>query len=447
MRLVDEVAFGRYRLIAVIGEGAMGTVYKAHDTMMRRDVAIKVLLPQLAAEPGYRERFQREAYIAARLAEPHIIPIHEAGEIDGRLYLAMPVVDGIDLESLLKRDGPMNPRLVVKVIDQLAAALDAAHAAGLVHRDIKPSNALITGRDFAYLIDFGIAQDETATKLTRTGSVLGTLAYMAPERFTSGTADARADIYALTCVLHECLTGTQPFPGDTIERQIAGHLMTEPPRPSQQRQGVPAAFDQVIARGLAKDPDRRYRTALELAGAAEAALTQAPAPTPPPIPNPTPPPQQPAPAFGPGPFGDAAPRPAQPQPWPQPANPAFAATQLGPAGYPPPGVHSQAPMQPAGPYGYPGPPAPRRSGPRIAIIAAVIVLTLAAIGVTVFLVTRPGQHETATPPTTRRQRHQRHQPRTDRRRCCRSPASNRPRVWRSTSRATSTSATSQTIRW
>ncbi len=138
---MDEVAFGRYRLIEVIGEGGMGRVFKAHDTQLRRDVAIKVLPPELATEPGYRERFEREAYTAAQLTEPHIIPIYEAGEIDGRLYLVMPIVDGIDLASLLERDGPMSPQLAVKVIEQLAAALDAAHAAGLVHRDVKPSNA------------------------------------------------------------------------------------------------------------------------------------------------------------------------------------------------------------------------------------------------------------------------------------------------------------------
>ena len=126
------------------------------------------------------------------------------------------------------------------VIEQLAAALDAAHAVGLVHRDIKPSNALLTGRDFVYLIDFGIAHDTTATKLTRTGTFLGTFAYMAPERFNTGTADARADVYSLACVLHECLTGAQPFPGDSMEQQIAGHLTLEPPLPQRLRPAVPA---------------------------------------------------------------------------------------------------------------------------------------------------------------------------------------------------------------
>jgi serine/threonine protein kinase len=221
---VDEVAFGRYRLIAVIGSGGMGKVYKAHDTLMDRNVAIKVLAPEMARQPGYAQRFRREASIAARLTEPHIIPIHEAGEIDGRLYLVMPIIEGTDVHTLLQREGPMSPHRVVAVTEQLAAALGAAHAAGLVHRDIKPSNALVTRNDFVYLIDFGIAHDAKATRLTSTGMMVGTLAYMAPERFTTGTGDARADVYALACVLYECLTGATPFPGGSMERQIAGHL-------------------------------------------------------------------------------------------------------------------------------------------------------------------------------------------------------------------------------
>jgi serine/threonine protein kinase, bacterial len=237
---VDEVAFGRFRLLALIGEGGMGKVYKAHDTVIGRDVAIKVLPTELGDQPGYRERFRREAHTAARLTEPHIIPIHDAGENDdGQLYLVMPLIDGIDVHSLLKRDGPMSPQRAVAVVEQLAAALDAAHEAGLVHRDIKPSNALVTRHDFVYLIDFGIAHDATA--------------YMAPERFTTGTADARADIYALAGVFYECLTGVTPFSGDSIEQQIAGHLTLDPPKPASLRPAIAAGFDEVIATGMAKN--------------------------------------------------------------------------------------------------------------------------------------------------------------------------------------------------
>ena len=271
---MDEVDFGRYRLIELIGEGGMGRVFRAHDAQLRQDVAIKVLPAEFATEPGYREQFLREAQTAGQLTEPHIIPIHEAGEIDGQLYLVMPVVDGIDLASLLKRDGPMSPQLAVQVIGQLAAALDAAHAAGLVHRDVKPSNALMTAQGFVCLIDFGIAHGSTATKLSSTGTIVGTFAYMAPERFSAGVADARSDIYALTCVLYECLTGEHPFPGDSMEQQIAGHLTVDPPQPSAGRPAVPPAFDEIIARGMAKDPDERYQTALDLAAAARQALPE-----------------------------------------------------------------------------------------------------------------------------------------------------------------------------
>src|ERR1700753_2923534 len=274
---MDEVVFGRYVLQSLIGEGGMGKVYKAHDTLIDRDVAIKVLLSELSSEPGYQERFRREAHTAARLSEPHIIPIYDTGEIDGQLYLVMPVIKGPDVQGLIQRAGPMSPERAVRVVEQLAAALDAAHAVGLVHRDIKPSNTLVTANDFVYLIDFGIAHDKSATKLTNTGMIVGTLAYMAPERFTSGTSDARSDVYALACVLHECLTGGQPYPGSSMEQQIAGHLTQDPPRPTALRQDLPAAFDSVIASGMAKDPAQRYQTANQLATAAQQALTSAPA--------------------------------------------------------------------------------------------------------------------------------------------------------------------------
>jgi len=276
---VDEM-FGRYRLIELIGEGGMGSVYRAHGTMMSREIAIKVLPPEFASEPMYRQRFRREAATAARLNEPHIVPIYEAGEIDGRLYLTMPIVAGVDLKTRLERDGPMTPRLAVKVIEQVAAALDAAHDAGLVHRDVKPSNVLLTANEFVYLIDFGIAHDASATKLTSAGAFLGTYAYMALERFSSRAADARADVYALACVLYECLTGQQHYPGNSLERQIAAHLTADIPKPSVVNPAVPAAFDEVVARGMAKFPDQRYQTAEQLAIAAGRVLIDAAVPAP-----------------------------------------------------------------------------------------------------------------------------------------------------------------------
>ena len=282
---MDEVAFGRYRLVELIGEGGMGQVFKAHDTVIGRDVAVKVLPPEMATVPGYQERFRREAQVAARLTEPHIIPIHDTGEIDGRLYLVMPIIEGIDVQTVLQREGPMTPPRAVRVIQQLAAALNMAHRHGLVHRDIKPSNALMTADEHVYLIDFGIAHDASATRMTQTGMMVGTFSYMAPERFLAGIVDARADVYALTCVLHECLTGARPFPGDSMEQQIAAHLTADPPKPSTMNPAIPAGFDQVIARGMAKQPSDRFQTAAELAAAAQHALNAAPAPPPPPPPT------------------------------------------------------------------------------------------------------------------------------------------------------------------
>ena len=174
---MDEVAFGRYRLISLIGQGGMGKVYRAHDTVMHRDVALKVLPVELGAKPGFEERFRREALTAAGLTEP----IHDFGEAEGHLYLVMPIIDGIDVEKLLQRDGPMSPPMAVHIVEDLAAALEAAHAAGLVHRDVKPSNALMDAKQHVYLIDFGIVHDAGASKLTATRAIIGTVAYMASE--------------------------------------------------------------------------------------------------------------------------------------------------------------------------------------------------------------------------------------------------------------------------
>jgi serine/threonine protein kinase len=209
----------------------MGEVWRAHDTETDRIVALKVLPSHLADDEMFQRRFRREAKVAAGLYEPHVVPIHSYGEIEGRLYVDMRLIVGRDLETTL-RDGPLEPTRAVMIIEQVAAALHAAHAVGLIHRDVKPSNILITDADFAYLIDFGIARMAGDTGLTNTGSTIGTWAYMAPERFGDGEPDPRSDVYALTCVLHQCLTGQRPFPGDSVEKQVAGHLSKPPPQPS-----------------------------------------------------------------------------------------------------------------------------------------------------------------------------------------------------------------------
>jgi serine/threonine protein kinase, bacterial len=266
--------FGPYRLVRLLGRGGMGEVYEAEDTRKSRVVALKLVSPQFSDDPMFRARMQREADAAGRLTEPHVVPIHDYGEINGQLYLEMRLIDGADLATVLKRNGPMSPPQAVAIMRQVASALDAAHASGVTHRDVKPENVLISGDDFAYLVDFGIARAATDQGLTQTGMAMGTYKYMAPERFTDNEVTYRSDIYSLACVLDECLTGSPPFRADTIERLVAAHLMEPAPRPSQLRPGrIPAAMDEVIAKGMAKNPDERYRSAGELANAAQDALT------------------------------------------------------------------------------------------------------------------------------------------------------------------------------
>ncbi|HET6733376.1 serine/threonine-protein kinase [Mycobacterium sp.] len=281
---MEATPFGRYQLTELLGRGGMGEVWKAFDTATQRVVAVKVLPAQLAADPVFEQRFRHEAFAAAGLNNPHVVPIHNFGEIDGRLYVDMRLIEGQDLEHVLA-DGPLDPGRAVKIVEQIASALNAAHRIGLVHRDVKPSNILVAEDDFSYLIDFGIARAAGETKMTATGNVVGTWPYMAPERFTTGQTDSRSDIYALTCVLYESLTSSRPFPGDSVEQQIAGHLTTPPPRPSISRPDVSPGLDAVIAAGMAKDPDERYSTTIELAKAARSAIATA-APTQPSLPDP-----------------------------------------------------------------------------------------------------------------------------------------------------------------
>ena len=264
--------FGHYELLELLGRGGMGEVYRARDTKTDRIVALKLLPPQMALDEAFQRRFRREAQAASAVNDPHVVPIHGYGEIDGRLYLDMRLIEGENLGTLLaERDRPLGPRLAAVVVEQVASALDSAHANGLVHRDVKPTNILISDREFAYLIDFGLARTTAEAGLTTAGNTLGTLAYMAPERFDGGQSDTRSDIYALTCVLYECLTGKRPYPSDSLEQQIAGHLMTPAPRPSDEDPAL-AAFDDVVATGMAKDPDRRYQSGRELAAAVTGAI-------------------------------------------------------------------------------------------------------------------------------------------------------------------------------
>jgi YVTN family beta-propeller protein len=265
---------GGYRLDALLGSGGMGEVYKAYDTLRDRYVALKLLPESVSGDSEYLSRFKRESNVVARLREPHIIPIHDFGEIDGRLFIDMRLVDGTDVGSLIRANGPLEPQRAAYLVGQVAEALDAAHEDHLVHRDIKPSNILVTASDFVYVIDFGItrAMGSKQTALTVTGATIGTLYYMAPERFTDRDVDGRADVYSLACVLHECLTGEPPFDNMELPALIYAHLYSGPPRASSLVEGIPPALDDVIAKGMAKDPTDRFPTAGQLAAAVREAL-------------------------------------------------------------------------------------------------------------------------------------------------------------------------------
>ena len=269
---VEGTPFGRYQLIELLGRGGMGEVWRAHDTEIDRVVAIKMLLPHYAKDPDFEKRFLREARAAGRLDDPHIVPIYDVGEIDGRLYVTMRLINGTDLQTLLDT-GPLEPARAVHIVEQIASALQCAHQAGLVHRDVKPSNILLADNDFAYLIDFGIARGATDTALTSANTTIGTWAYMAPERFSTGESQPASDVYALACVLYQCLTGHPPYPGDTLEQVAVGHMVAPPPHPSDDSDTIPTAMDHVIDTGLAKQPADRYPTTTELAAAARHALT------------------------------------------------------------------------------------------------------------------------------------------------------------------------------
>src|SRR5262245_45379238 len=261
----------------------MGSVYSAEETALGRRVALKILAPSLARDERFRERFLRESRIAAALEHPNVIPIYAAGEIDGELYLAMRYVDGRDLAGLLHSLGRLDPDRVVAVATQVAGALDAAHAQGLVHRDVKPANILLTrhgAAEHAYLCDFGLAKHaSTVTSLTGERAVVGTIDYLAPEQIEGRPVDGRVDVYGLGCVVYECLTGETPFHRGNELASLLAHVNDPIPAPSERIAELPEALDAVIARALAKDREARFDSAGELVAALRAALEGGVAPT------------------------------------------------------------------------------------------------------------------------------------------------------------------------
>jgi serine/threonine protein kinase/CHASE2 domain-containing sensor protein len=275
-RLLEPTAIiAGYRLEEVVGRGGMGVVYKATQVELERAVAIKLIASEHSADPSFRERFKLESRAAAAIDHANVIPVYEAGEDDSLLFIAMRLVDGVDLAQLLAHVGTLQPQRALRVIEQLAGALDAAHTRELVHRDVKPANVLLTidEPEHVYLTDFGVAKNVGASaEVTRANQWIGTLDYLAPEQIQGKPVGAGVDIYALTGLLYHCLTGRTPYPRDNDAARLWAHVNAPPPRPSQELAGLAPAVDEVIARGMSKSPAERYPSAGELARAAAHAL-------------------------------------------------------------------------------------------------------------------------------------------------------------------------------
>ncbi|MBA2381446.1 MAG: protein kinase, partial [Chloroflexi bacterium] len=269
----------RYHIEAVLGRGGMGVVYRAIDARLGRTVALKVLSGERAADPEFRERFIRESRLLASIEHPNIVPIFEADEADEVLYIAMRYIPGPELRQIIIDEAPMDPARTVGIVAQVADALDAAHAAGLVHRDVKPGNVLVMpgltreAPGYAYLTDFGLTKATSSdTGLTKMGQFVGTPGYIAPEQIEGARVDHRADIYALGCILYNCLSGDVPYPRESTVASLWAHLKEPPPKLSEHRKGLPKGLDGVIVKALAKSPDQRFQTCGALAAAARDSL-------------------------------------------------------------------------------------------------------------------------------------------------------------------------------
>jgi len=270
--IASGVEIGGYRVEELIGRGGMGEVYRAYDGRLDRNVALKILAPRYADDDAFRERLLRESRLAASLDHPNVVPVYDAGDADAGFYLAMRYVEGADLRGVLRREGALPPARALEIVSQVAGALDAAHAKGLVHRDVKPSNVLIDERGHCYLADFGLTQSVSDRGQATDGSLLGTLDYVAPEQIRGDEVDGRADVYALGCMLFECLTGEGPFRRPSEVATIYAHLEEDPPSASARHSALAPAIDAVFARALAKEPDERQSSCAELVADASAAL-------------------------------------------------------------------------------------------------------------------------------------------------------------------------------
>jgi YVTN family beta-propeller protein len=264
-----------YRIERLLGRGGMSVVYLAHDPRLKRNVALKLLAPELAEDEGFCLRFLRESQLAASLDHPNVVPVYEAGEADGLLYIAMRYVLGTDLKVLLRAEGALAPERALELVGQVASALDAAHERGLVHRDVKPSNVLLTGRpgkEHCYLADFGLSTSASDRSVADARHIVGTIDYVAPEQIRDVGVDGRADVYSLACLLYECLVGDVPFRRASDVAVIYAHLEEPAPKASERAPTLPAAVDAVLERGTAKVPDERWQTCAALIEAARSAL-------------------------------------------------------------------------------------------------------------------------------------------------------------------------------
>lgn len=248
-----------YEIESVVGSGGIGILYRARQLRLDRPVALKLVESEVAREPVVRERLRREARTVAALDHPNVVPLYEAGEADGTVYIVTRWVEGTELGSLIRRDGPLEPARAARIAAQVASALEVAHEKGLIHRDIKPSNLIVTSEDHVYLTDFGLSKRaESVAGLTMAQQLLGTIDYVAPEQIEGNEPEARGDVYGLACVLFEALTGAAPFAGEAGgTAKMWAHLNAEPPSVREQRPDVPRALDEVIRRALAKTPDAR----------------------------------------------------------------------------------------------------------------------------------------------------------------------------------------------
>src|SRR5919108_5850302 len=300
--LEPGTVFANCRIESMIGRGGMGVVYRATQIGRAEPVALKVMAPELAGDQSFRARFQRESRLTAAIVHPNVVPVYDAGEIDGRLYIVMQLIDGPGLDAAISQ-GPLAPGTVAQIVEDVAAGLQAAHELGLIHRDIKPGNVLLDNAGTAYLTDFGLAtghEDRFAgSSITRSGEIIGTLDFVAPERIKGSAGDARQDVYALGCLLFTMLTGRVPYPRSSQAATLFAHISDAVPLPSEVEPSL-APFDPVVARAMAKEPDERFSSAAELA-AALPSITMAvrpvgvaePPPLPPvsmPVPVPAPPP-------------------------------------------------------------------------------------------------------------------------------------------------------------